>query len=205
MGLTNRIVPEETAPNGDPALLAQCDAVAEIEDKADEHGITFIDGVTAFQRYLGQPPQSPRSGMSGEVIFNNVGCAQCHTPSFTTSNDTSLEAAIRGKTIRIYSDFLLHDMGATADGIPDGEASGSEMKTPPLWNLRTRPFLIHSHETSVPSNLSLAWFYALQNWIEVKVWWLDVKKYWTHLQLSVWEIILLENTMTDCTTVSIRY
>ena len=154
MGLTNRIVPEETAPNGDPALLAQCDAVAEIEDKADEHGITFIDGVTAFQRYLGQPPQSPRSGMSGEVIFNNVGCAQCHTPSFTTSNDTSLEAAIRGKTIRIYSDFLLHDMGSTADGIPDGEASGSEMKTPPLWNLRTRPFLIHSHETSVPSNLS---------------------------------------------------
>ncbi len=153
MGLTNRIVPEETAPNGDPALLAQCDAVAEIEDKADEHGITFIDGVTAFQRYLGQPPQSPRSGMSGEVIFNNVGCAQCHTPSFTTSNDTSLEAAIRGKTIRIYSDFLLHDMGATADGIPDGEASGSEMKTPPLWNLRTRPFLIHSHETNVPSNL----------------------------------------------------
>ena len=34
---------------------------------------------------------TPRSGMRGEQLFNQVGCAQCHNPSFTTANDPSLE------------------------------------------------------------------------------------------------------------------
>ena len=68
-------------------------------------------------RFMVQPPQTPRSGMTGETIFNNIGCADCHTPSFITSNDAQLEDAIRNKTIRPYSDFLLHDMGSAADFI----------------------------------------------------------------------------------------
>jgi CxxC motif-containing protein (DUF1111 family) len=35
-----------------------------------------------------------------------------------------------------YTDLLLHDMGAgLADGRPDGDATGSEWRTPPLWGL----------------------------------------------------------------------
>jgi CxxC motif-containing protein (DUF1111 family)/subtilisin-like proprotein convertase family protein len=143
MGLTNRIVTQETAPNGDDALLAQCDPIPGIEDQADAHGLTFVDSVTAFQRYLSPPPQSPRGGMAGETVFANIGCAKCHVPSFTTSSGVTLEEALRGKTIRVYSDFLLHDMGSLADGIPDGDALPTEMKTPPLWNLRTRPVMLH--------------------------------------------------------------
>ena len=143
MGLTNAVVPTETAPNGSSAQLAQCDLVPEVEDVAPEGGRSFVDAVTDFQRFLAPPPQSPRSGMSGEAIFTQVGCAACHVPSFTTSSDPSVEAALRGKVIRPYSDFLLHDMGPLADGIPDGQALPSEMRTPPLWNLRTRPVMLH--------------------------------------------------------------
>ena len=151
MGLTNPVIPQETAPNGNAATLAQCDQVPEIEDQPDENGRTFIESVTAFQRYLAPPPQAPRGGMAGEAIFAQVGCAKCHVPSLVTSSSPSVEAILRSKTIRAYSDFLLHDMGSLADGIPDGEALGTEMRTPPLWNLRTRPVMLHDGSASQSS------------------------------------------------------
>ena len=55
----------------------------------------------------------------GEAIFNQVGCAKCHVATLQTGNGPELEEVLRNKTIRVYSDFLLHDMGALADGIPD--------------------------------------------------------------------------------------
>ncbi|MBM4198030.1 MAG: hypothetical protein FJ197_13265, partial [Gammaproteobacteria bacterium] len=143
MGLTNAVVTQETAPNGDQSQLAACDTIPEIEDRSIGGAATFVDRVTDFQRFLAPPPQSPRSGMTGETIFTQIGCAACHTPSFVTGADSAIEPALRSRTIRPYSDFLLHDMGALADGIPDGQALPSEMKTPPLWNLHTRPVLLH--------------------------------------------------------------
>ncbi|MFM7481315.1 MAG: di-heme oxidoredictase family protein [Planctomycetota bacterium] len=144
MGLTNRFVPADNAPNGDTARLAVCDEVADPEDVLDANGSGFIDKVTDFQRFLAPPPQTPRSGMAGELLFNQVGCAQCHVAQFTTSTSASLEEAIRGKTIRPYSDFLLHDMGLLADGISDGEATELEMRTPVLWGLRRRDPMLHN-------------------------------------------------------------
>jgi CxxC motif-containing protein (DUF1111 family) len=143
MGLTNRLLPEENAPNGDFGLLSECDPVPDPEDVADADGFEFIDRVTHFQRYLAPPPQTPRSGMSGEAVFAAVGCTACHVPEWTTANDPSLEAAIRNRTIRPYSDFLLHDMGLLADGFPEGDAGGQEMRTPVLWGLRTRDPMLH--------------------------------------------------------------
>ena len=144
MGITNALIPTETAPNGNMATLASCDAVADPEDHADASGLTFIERVTNFQRYLAQPPQAPKSGMSGEAVFVSVGCAKCHVQQYTTSSSVSLEAAIRGKTIRPYSDFLLHDMGLLADGVSDGMANELEFRTPTLWNLRTRDPMLHN-------------------------------------------------------------
>ena len=143
MGVTNALISTETAPNGDMALLAACDTVADPEDVADASGFTFIERVTHFQRYLAQPPQTPKSGMSGEATFNAIGCSQCHVAQWTTSRSPTLEAAIRNKTIRPYSDFLLHDMGFLGDGVQDGDASELEMRTPTLWNLRTRDPMLH--------------------------------------------------------------
>ncbi len=143
MGITNRFLPFENAPNGDLELLALCDTVADPEDSADGEGYELIDRLTDFQRFLGPPPQTPKSGMTGEALFTQVGCNQCHTPQFTTSNDNALEDAIRGRTIRVYSDFLLHNMGILGDGIPQGDAGDLEFRTPTLWNLRTRDPMLH--------------------------------------------------------------
>ncbi len=144
MGLTNRIIGSENDPNGirEP-LLVDCDTVPDPEDGPDEDGFDFIDRVTHFQRYLAAPPQTPKSGMAGEAVFANIGCADCHRPSFTTADDPGLEDAIRNKEIRPYADFLLHDMGLLGDGIAQGAASTQEIRTPPLWGLRTRDPLLH--------------------------------------------------------------
>ncbi|MFK7739148.1 MAG: di-heme oxidoredictase family protein [Planctomycetota bacterium] len=143
LGLTNRLLPDENAPNGDLAVLAAYDNVADPEDGPNASGLDFIDRITHFQRYLAAPPQTPRSGMAGEAIFASVGCADCHVAQYTTSNDPSLEAALRGKQIQPYTDFLLHDMGIAADFIADGDASGQEIRTPALWGLRDHDPLWH--------------------------------------------------------------
>ena len=148
MGITNSLIPTETAPNGDMALLASCDAVADPEDVPDAEGYAFIDRVTHFQRYLAQPPQTPRSGMTGESVFNAIGCNKCHVAEWTTANLPGLEDAIRGKTIRPYSDFLVHDMGLLADGVQEGDANEQEFRTPVLWNLRTRDPMLHDGSAS---------------------------------------------------------
>jgi len=143
MGLTNALVPGENAPNGNASILTECDSVADPEDAPDSEGFRFIDRVTHFQRYLAQPPQTPKSGMTGEAVFNAIGCNACHIRDWTTSNSPSLEDAIRNKAIKPYSDFLLHNMGGLGDGVQQGDADESEMRTPVLWNLRTRDPMLH--------------------------------------------------------------
>lgn len=81
--------------------------------------------------------------MSGEAVFTSIGCAKCHVPQWSSAQDPALESAIRGKAFRPYSDFLLHDMGLLGDGIQQGDASETEMRTPVLWGLRRRDPMLH--------------------------------------------------------------
>ncbi len=141
MGITNALVGTENAPNGDPVLLAACDTVSDPEDFADPQGFTFIERITDFQRFLAAPPQTPKSGMTGEQVFNTVGCANCHYSIFITG--VAPETALTGKTIHPYSDFLLHSMGSLGDGIVQGAASELQIRTPALWGVRIRSPLIH--------------------------------------------------------------
>ena len=58
-----------------------------------------------------------------------------------------MPAALGNKMIHPYSDFLLHDVG-TGDGIPiqptaEYAATASQIRTAPLWALRTRNRLMH--------------------------------------------------------------
>ncbi|MAV55411.1 MAG: hypothetical protein CMJ28_05580 [Phycisphaerae bacterium] len=149
MGLTNRLVPTENDPNGIlPPTIAECDSVPDPEDGPDAEGFHFIDRVSDFQRFLAAPPQTPRSGMRGEQLFQQVGCTQCHNASFTTSNDPGLEPFLQNKVIRPYSDFLLHNMGLASDFIAQSGAGQYEMRTPPLWGLRTRRPMWHDGRIS---------------------------------------------------------
>ncbi|MDG2084745.1 MAG: di-heme oxidoredictase family protein [Planctomycetota bacterium] len=162
MGITNSILPLENAPNGDTTLLPICDSVADPEEPLD-NGVPYLDRITDFQKFLAPAPQTPRSGMTGETIFNDIGCADCHHPQFTTG--VSAEPGLTGISLKPYSDFLLHDMGALGDGIAQGDALEVEMKTPPLWGLRIRGQLLHDGRVLVQTlyqgvNDSVNWHFG---------------------------------------------
>ena len=140
MGLTNALFPAENAPNGDLAKLMACDSVPEIEDMP-AMGPSLIERFTDFQRFLAPPPQTPRSGMTGEALFTSIGCADCHVPAFTTG--PAAEPALSGVTIKPYSDFLIHDMGALGDGIAHPPVSETEFQTRALWGLSQRDSFLH--------------------------------------------------------------
>lgn len=72
---------------------------------------------------------------NGEQLFKQLNCVGCHTTEITTGSNHAF-AELRNQTIRPYSDFLLHDMGADlADDITEGEAQPTMWRTQPLWGL----------------------------------------------------------------------
>ncbi len=149
MGLTSRYLPEENAPNGDLEKLARYDKISDPEDRPDEAGDTHIDRWFDFQEMLAPPPQTPRSGMMGEEVFQRIGCATCHVASYVTPPED--EPAFDRVPLRPYSDFLLHDMGALGDGIVQGRGAERWMRTMPLWGVGQRKALLHDGSATGPS------------------------------------------------------
>jgi CxxC motif-containing protein (DUF1111 family) len=91
-------------------------------------------------------PGGFRSISNGKDVFSNIGCALCHTPSFTTGNSSI--AALRKKQVNLFSDLLIHDMGdGLADGVSQGEAGPREFRSAPLWGLGQRIFFLHDGRT----------------------------------------------------------
>jgi len=103
----------------------------------------------AFMRLLAPPspvPLSP-SASNGSNLFNNVGCALCHSVSLTTG--TTRSATTTSVTYHPYSDFALHHMGSgLADGVSQGAAGPDEFRTAPLWGLGQRLFFLHDGRTT---------------------------------------------------------
>jgi len=97
-----------------------------------------MDRMESYLRGLGVPARrnlADSAVQRGEAIFRKLNCVACHLPEMKTSGDYPLEE-LRAQTIHPYTDLLLHDMGAElADGRPDGEASGTEWRTAPLWGI----------------------------------------------------------------------
>ena len=144
MGITSRLFPHENAPNGNAALLAAYDHVADPEDAVDPAtGRSDIDVAADFMRLLAPPPASnpSPSARQGEVLFQQVGCAVCHVPVIPTG--LSPVQALNQKPVWLYSDLLLHDMGTLGDGIAQAAAGPTEMRTAPLWGLRASAPYLH--------------------------------------------------------------
>ena len=144
MGITNRFFPTENAPNGNTALLARFDHIADPEDQIDPvDGKADVDRIADFMRLLAPPTKAPATAASaaGERLFASLDCAACHTPSMRTGK--SPIAALSEKDANLYSDLLLHDMGALGDGIAQGTAGTHDMRTAPLWGLHSRPAYLH--------------------------------------------------------------
>lgn len=111
---------QAAAPNED---LVDDDDVADPELSDDE----LFDLVSWTLLLAGPLPDEPTElSQAGELLFAEIGCTDCHTPSL---------AGPRGR-VPLYSDLLLHDMGPElADGVEMGLASGSEFRTAPLWGI----------------------------------------------------------------------
>ena len=77
---------------------------------------------------------------TGRRVFRRTGCRACHLDTLRTGS--SAVRALDHQRVRAFSDFLLHDMGALGDGIAQGDATGSEFRTAPLWGVaRSAPYL----------------------------------------------------------------
>lgn len=140
MGITNPQFPVEQCPNGDCSKMAACNPLPTLND--DGAGVAAFND---FMRMLAPPPRGPITAQvtAGEGVFNTIGCADCHTATLT-SGATDI-AALSNKTYHPYSDFLLHDMGTSGDGIGAmGRATTTEMRTAPLWGLRGIETFLHA-------------------------------------------------------------
>lgn len=136
MGITNPLFPVEVRPQG-RTLPPGADTVADPEDVS---GVA-VARLTDFMRFLAPP--APSAGTTlGRSLFASVGCASCHTPTMTTGAHPS--AALAFKPVNLYSDLLVHDMGpGLADNLRQGQATGTEFRSAPLWGLRFRRFFLH--------------------------------------------------------------
>jgi len=103
-----------------------------------EIGETELQQLTRYISVLGVSARRDlenTEALRGETLFLGAGCAACHTPSMVTSSYHPV-AELRKQTIQPYTDLLLHDMGpALADNMGEGEATGAEWRTAPLWNI----------------------------------------------------------------------
>lgn len=145
MGLTSRPTDQERM-NGTPLPLGT-DPTPEPE--VDQRTVELL---TAFVRFLALPaPAPPRSGLhrdtlaAGKQLFQDLGCPACHRPSMRTG--PADVAALGGKTVAFYSDFLLHDMGPALADVCGYAATPAEVRTEMLAGLQHREQFLHDART----------------------------------------------------------
>lgn len=153
MGITNPLARTENTSMG--RSVAAFDQVADPENEDD------IEAFAAFMRATKAPPRdtvlaATADAQIGSGLFEQVGCHICHVRSITTAppgtaingGAFTVPVALGNKRIRPFGDFLLHDVG-TGDGIVQngGQATKNDLRTAPLWGVRTRDRLMHDGES----------------------------------------------------------
>lgn len=150
MGITSDFLPVENfnpaagGPGGDPVPDPEIPAAT-------------VNDVVFYLQTLRPPSRRDENNPTvqrGEQLFRSIKCASCHIPVMTSGPHPI--AALSNRPVNLYSDMLLHDMGPDlADNFIEGEASGTEWRTPPLWGLGIvgnvtggTPFYLHDGRTS---------------------------------------------------------
>ncbi len=169
MGITNRLQPDE--------VTKLCNTASEPNDTPGPDGLSDIDHFARFIRATKAPARDSTQASTvlsihGGTLFEQIGCATCHTETMTTAppgtkingGTFTIPAALGSVTFHPYGDFLMHDVG-TGDGIlqaipehygrkvfrlmsdymakQDFESSRNKIRTAPLWGVRLRPRLMH--------------------------------------------------------------
>ncbi len=152
MGITSDLQPTENTSLG--SSVAAFDTVPDPEDA----GNVDVEKFAAFMRALKAPPRGATDANTnaGSLLFDLIGCSICHVRSITSAPAGSVinggaftvPAALGNKTYHPFGDFLLHNVG-TGDGIVQngGQSTRNQVRTPPLWGMRTRDRLMHDGET----------------------------------------------------------
>jgi CxxC motif-containing protein (DUF1111 family) len=98
----------------------------------------LLDFVAFYARNLAVPARRAADDpqvLAGKQLFYGARCTACHVPKYVTRRDAA-QPQMQFQLIWPYTDLLLHDMGeGLADHRPEGNASGREWRTPPLWGI----------------------------------------------------------------------
>src|SRR6266704_1232256 len=161
MGVTNQLFPQERDEtsgcvfNPTPEDTLNFTATS-TSTPSRNTVVSDIEAFADFMRMLAPPTPAPDtpSVVNGRAVFAAVGCAFCHTHSFTTGkaiasgSSTSPSGALSNQPVNLYSDLLVHHMGEDlADGITQGGAGPDEFRTAPLWGVGQRVFFLHDGRT----------------------------------------------------------
>lgn len=95
-----------------------------------------LDDTVFFASTIAVPRAADRNddAWRGRLLFDDFGCASCHTPLHVTGAHPIRELA--NQRIHPYTDLLLHDMGdRLTDARVDFQATGVEWRTPALWGI----------------------------------------------------------------------
>jgi CxxC motif-containing protein (DUF1111 family) len=131
MGLTSDMRPDELPnPEGDTDDRPGVDVTPKT-----------VNALADYMRVLRIP--SRKTNEHGQALFEAAQCGVCHVPSLRTAPDYAL-APLADIDAHVFSDLLLHDMGAGfADEIHEFTATSTEWRTAPLLGLRFLRSYLH--------------------------------------------------------------
>jgi CxxC motif-containing protein (DUF1111 family) len=153
MGISNEIFQTERDETAGCQFAPTPNDITKADAGDPSEALSGIEKFAHFMRFLAPPtPSTSKPGgatsiANGRALFQSVGCALCHTPTLRTGN--AAVAALRNQPVNLYSDLLLHGMGAgLADDILQVQAGPDEFRTTPLWGLGQRIFFLHDGRTT---------------------------------------------------------
>ncbi len=160
IGVTNELFPNERANPPASCLLNPTPEDATNFSLSGDQIPSDVVEFAHFMRFLAPPtpsiagiPGNPSAASiaNGQVLFNQIHCNVCHTPSLQSST-SAITPGLNNQTAAVFSDLLVHHMGSgLADNVSQGSAGPDEFRTAPLWGLGQRIFFLHDGRSG-PAN-----------------------------------------------------
>ena len=129
MGVTTTIFSKPDRGSAQPDFGAGADVKLADEDFNNLYHYIALLGVPPARNY------KEADVIAGQALFIKASCSKCHVDTLKTGSYHPFPE-LRNQTIHPFTDLLLHDMGKDlADNMAQGNASGAEWRTPPLWGI----------------------------------------------------------------------
>jgi CxxC motif-containing protein (DUF1111 family) len=173
LGISDPEFPTETQPQSG-TIPASCEVARSSPNDPPGLDNNLSVNFAAFAAFLAPPTPAPptTTTIAGQASFVAAGCANCHVESMQTqsafqvpqdypvplgSGAVETSDVLSNQTANLFSDLLIHDMGtALNDSTPQGQASGRQWRTTPLWGLSHKLFLIHDGRCTGSNAISCA-------------------------------------------------